>query len=671
MSTRYIIWLLLVLSQLGLNAQQSLRFRYFDKQDGLSQNTIFAITQDGDGFMWFGSRNGLNRYDGYNFKQYHQQTDEANSLLDNDIRSLYYDKLDSSLWIGTRNGLGKFYLSEERFSNFGPDSLAAWGLGQKFIRNISRDSKGRLWIAMASGLTFWDEEQARFAPTIKLSHTEAEPSANRVSALLEDKKGQLWLGGATGLYLIENPQSAQPSLRAGEELHPLLAALNKVDIRSLCADSLGNIWIGTHHRGLYRWHPEKAQLDQFLHEAGNINSLADNSVRTIVLDREQQIWIGTFGGLNRFRAEKDDFETIESEAFMVTGLSNSSIHKLFVSKKGALWLGTYNGGVNYLDESFNRFDIYRRKPYPNSLSNNVISSFAETPEGNLWIGTEGGGLNYFDRQAGNFRQFKDQLEGSRGISGNNIKSLLLEGDSLWVGTYQFGLNLVDLRTNQVQQFQHEADNPNSLGENNVYSILKEGPYLWLAVYSGGIDRMDLRTGEIAHLKADPQHPNGLPTDDVRVLYKDRQGDIWAGTEKGICLMVGQAPESLHFQTFLPHVKVYSLRATDSLGIWIGTFNHGLYYLNKADGSFKHYTTEDGLTGNSVFGILKDDEGHIWLSTNNGIARFSPMRETFSSYSYTNGLEELEFNFNAYAKTRKGELLFGSTDGFTLFSPEDI
>ncbi|MEM6347228.1 MAG: two-component regulator propeller domain-containing protein [Bacteroidota bacterium] len=671
LTTRYFLWFLFSLSQLGLQAQQSLRFRYFDKQDGLSQNTIFAITQDGDGFMWFGSRNGLNRFDGYNFKQYHTQADENQGLVDNDIRSLYYDKLDSSLWIGTRNGLGKFYLSEERFANFGPDSLPAWGLGQEFIRNIQRDSKGRLWIAMASGFTFWDESHSRFAPIIKLPPSEAEVSSSRVSAFIEDAVNRLWLGGANGLYLIENAQSLEPNLRAGEEVYPILSALNNTDIRSLCKDHLGNIWIGTHHSGLYRWQPQNNQLALFLHEPGNINSLADNSVRTIVMDREQQIWIGTFAGLNRYRAKEGDFETIKSEAFMLTGLSNSSIHKLFVSKKGALWLGTYNGGVNYLDESFNRFDIYRRQPYPNSLSNDVISSFAETPEGNLWIGTEGGGLNYFDRQAGKFQQFKPRAEGQEGISGLNIKSLLLDGDSLWVGTYQFGLNLVDLRTKRVKQFQREADNPKSLGENNVYSILREGPYLWLAVYSGGIDRLDLRTGDISHLKSDPNNVHSLPNNDVRVLHKDRQGDIWAGTEKGLCLMQGREPETLSFQQFLPQVKVYSLRATDSLGIWIGTFNHGLYYLNKADGSFKHYTTEDGLTGNSVFGILKDDDGYIWLSTNNGIARFSPVRETFSSYSYTNGLEELEFNFNAYAKTRKGELLFGSTDGFTLFSPEDI
>lgn len=671
LTIRLIFWMLIWFSHLGLSAQQSLRFRYLDKQDGLSQNTVFAITQDGDGFMWFGSRNGLNRYDGYQFKQYHHDDEQAQSLVDNDIRSLYYDQQDSCIWVGTRAGLSKFHLGNERFYNTGPDSLAAWGLAQEFIRHINRDRKGRLWIGMNTGLTYWDESQARFAPVIKIPPLDLKQSSAWVSSLMENRLGQLWLGTANGLFQIKDGHSSQPKLVRADQLFSVLAALNDRDIRSLCEDQEGNLWIGTQSNGLYKWNPLTQDLVHFQHQVDNPYSLADNSIRSIVLDREYQIWIGTFAGLNHYRPESQDFETIQSEDFMASGLSNSSIHELFVSKKGALWLGTYNGGINYLDESFNRFDIYRRQPYPNRLSNNIISSFAEDPIGNLWIGTEGGGLNYFDRKTASFEHYKSSLKQAKGISGNNVKSLLLANDSLWVGTFQHGLNLLNNRTRQFQHFRHQPEDSSSLGGNNVYSLLSEGSYLWIALYNDGVDRLNLKTGEFSHLRANENIPHSLSTNDVRVLYKDPQGDIWAGTEKGLNLMQGRDPETIRFQHFLPHVKVYALQATDSLGIWIGTFNHGLYYLNKSDGSFKHYTTEDGLAGNSVFGILEDDEGHIWLSTNNGIARFTPRRKVFSSYSYTNGLEELEFNFNAYAKTRKGELLFGSTDGFTLFSPDKI
>ncbi|MFK7924956.1 MAG: two-component regulator propeller domain-containing protein [Bacteroidia bacterium] len=642
-----------------------------DKQDGLSQNTIFAITQDGDGFMWFGSRNGLNRYDGYEFKQYHHQDGQAQSLLDNDIRSLYYDQQDSCIWVGTRIGLSKFHIREERFCNKGPDSLAGWGLSQKFIRHISRDKKGRLWVGMNTGLTYWDEGKSRFAAVISPSPSELKLSSNSVSSLVEDKLGQIWLGTAGGLFRVINAHSSQPALVPSDKLFSVLAALNGRDIRSLCEDQNGNLWIGTQNNGLYQLNLKSRALIHFQHQVDNPFSLTNNSVRSIVLDRDNQIWIGTFAGLNRYRPASQDFETINSEDFMASGLSNNSIHKLFVSKKGALWLGTYNGGINYLDESFNRFNIYRRQPQPNSLSNNIISSFVEDPKGNLWIGTEGGGLNYFDRKEGDFRHYKNSSKQAKSISGNNVKSLLLTKDSLWIGTFQYGLNLLNTRTDQIQHFVHQPEDSSSLGGNNVYGLLADGSFLWLALYSDGIDLLDLKTGIFSHIRANENIPNSLSSNDVRVLYKDPQGDIWAGTEQGLNLMQGRDPKTIRFQHFLPDVKVYALQATDSLGIWIGTFNHGLYYLNKSDGSIKHYTTEDGLAGNSVFGILKDNDGHIWLSTNNGIVRFAPKREIFSSYSYTNGLEELEFNFNAYAKTRKGELLFGSTGGFTLFSPDKI
>ncbi|MEL6653224.1 MAG: ATP-binding protein, partial [Bacteroidota bacterium] len=231
--------------------------------------------------------------------------------------------------------------------------------------------------------------------------------------------------------------------------------------------------------------------------------------------------------------------------------------------------------------------------------------------------------------------------------------------------------MLNTKSGELEHFQHIAGDPNSLANNNVYSILKDGPYLWLGLYAGGIDRLDLRDMSIRHIQSDPSGSNGLTSNDVRVLFQDLEGDIWVGTEKGLHLMQGREPDQLQFKRFLPETEIYAIQATEAAGIWIGTYNHGLYYLNKSDWSVLQYTTKDGLPGNSVFGILESKGRHLWLSTNQGITRFTPSRKLFSSYSYANGLEALEFSFNAYAKTSAGELLFGSTNGFTLFRPEDI
>ncbi|MEL6652535.1 MAG: two-component regulator propeller domain-containing protein, partial [Bacteroidota bacterium] len=278
--TRLLLILLFWSTSGYLIAQQSLRFRYLDKRDGLTQNTIFAITQDGDGFMWFGTRNGLNRYDGYTFKHYFHKEDDVNSLINNDIRCLYYDQQDSCIWIGTRDGLSKFSLLEERFYNFGPDSLPAWGQAQRFIRHITRDPNGRLWLGMNVGLSYWDENAQAFSDLLTIEPSAITPDEARISVIEYDQEGRIWVGGASGVYFIAAAHSAQPSLYRAEETFPQLADLRGKDVRCLAEDHQGNIWIGTLQYGLYRWNPQTQILQHFEPQEGDPNSLGDNNVRS-------------------------------------------------------------------------------------------------------------------------------------------------------------------------------------------------------------------------------------------------------------------------------------------------------------------------------------------------------------------------------------------------------
>jgi len=298
-----------------------------------------------------------------------------------------------------------------------------------------------------------------------------------------------------------------------------------------------------------------------------------------------------------------------------------------------------------------------------------VSSFAEDDNENIWIGTEGGGLNYWDREKNTFRYYKPDPN-SNSIGGNNVKKLLLDGNRLWIGLFNDGLDEYLIDEDRFIHHQRDPQKNNTLSDNNIYGIEKINNKLWTASYGGGLNIIDLNTLQINHYQEDPLDKNGISSDYLRVILKTESG-IWIGGSNGLDRVILDDHLPYVFEHYLVSHKIYALQNDDHGNIWAGTIGDGLFKLNYKTGEIDQYKTEDGLSGNTVLGILVDDQGYIWASTNNGISKYNPETNTFRIFNKSNGLENSEFNFNAYYKTKSGELLFGGVNGFTLFDPDAI
>lgn len=646
-------------------AQSPTPFRNINKQDGLSQNSVFAIEQDGNGFMWFGTRDGLNKYDGYRMITFQHQVNDTNSIISNDVRGLYYDDKDGFLWICTLEGLSKYREEEEDFVNY-PYQINSPSSRMEAMRCVFRDTKDRLWAGSEKGLYQYAPEQDGFQLFQVAEENALTPVNKDVKVIFEDSQNTLWVGSEDGIY-----QWLEGEKKFKRELGPASSTtLGDQHIKTINEDRDNNIWIGTHTTGMYCWNRETGQLQHFQHEDGNPLSLSHNNIRTVTTSPDGDMWVGTFMGLNRFAQSTKQFHRFLDINTDVSSLSSSSIRSVFFNKRGSLWVGTYYGGVEYWDKESNRFQNFQHQAVGHSISHNVVSSFIEDEEDNLWIGTEGGGLNYFDRKSGRFSAFKLGDPGSH-ISGNNVKTLLKDGDSLWIGTFAGGLNLLHISTKQFVHFKSDPSLPTSLSDDNVYSLLKEDNLLWIATYGGGLNIMDLSNNHVEYVQHIPKNPQSLCSNLTRVLFKDSHGQIWLGTDAGLERIHHENGNIIRLDHFLPGIKVFSLQEARNGNLFVGSYSNGFFQLDKEGNILANYTKASGLPGHTIFGILEDDNGKIWLSTNNGLAKLDQDSSRFSTYNYSDGLRNQEFNFNAYAKTRKGEFLFGGTSGFTLFNPKDI
>jgi signal transduction histidine kinase/ligand-binding sensor domain-containing protein/DNA-binding response OmpR family regulator len=652
-----------LLPQARLEAQYA--FRHLNKMDGLSQNSVFSIAQDKEGFMWFGTRDGLNRYDGYRMVVYRQRENDATAIAGNDIRCLYFDDQKGQLWVGTSTGLSLYRSSQDNFINFLPGEKPGALLGGS-IRTILRDRQGRLWVGTNRGLHVYDDERMAFRVIRGERGLPGEISSNNIKTLYEDLNGQLWVGTEDGLnrlvgregedYIFEQALQDGGHVLAGQHIKAIVQQ----------ADSV--YWIGTHSHGLYKWDPKCQILEQYQERSDQPNSLSHNNIRTLEVAPDNSLWAGTFVGLNRYRPETNGFEVLLHEEEVPSSLSNSSIRSIFFDHRGSMWVGTYYGGVDFYDEQINRFKYLQRQVNGRGLSHNVVSSFWENENGDLWIGTEGGGLNFLDRKTGQFTYYTSKNK----LSGNNVKTLAEANGYLWVGLFNAGLDRLDLATGAIRHYRHQSGQARGLPDDNIYGLLPEGNQLWIASYGGGLARMNMDTESFRVYRHDPEDTTSLSSDLTRVIFKDRAGFYWLGTDNGLDrFSSGGAEKELQFQHILSGVEVYALCQTKDGSIWVGTYSDGLFHLNPEGAVIHQFTEQGGLPGHTIFGILEGGNQQLWLSTNNGLAKLDRRNQTFTAYNYSDGIRNLEFNFNAYYKTRKGELLFGGTQGVTLFNPSDI
>ncbi len=644
-------------------------FRRLSVQEGISNSSVIAIKQDNDHFLWFGTRDGLNRFDGYNIQIFRKDRGNPNSLLFDDIRLLYFDPLLKTIWAGSTKGLSRFISEKNEFHNYHFNPTKVNDISEYYIQAVLRDSEGNLWVGVPDGLYLFNATKDKF----EKQSIKYQGNPLNILSIHEDKSKNLWIGSNAGLFQLKYGLNKQIGL---EEIHfpevPGVKSIKGQAIYAIQGDLHQQLWLGTHGEGLYKWHTVTNKITQYKHIEKDSRSLSNNMIRSIAVHPNGQIWVGTFVGLNQFDPGRNNFKAIVADEKNQSNLSSSSIWSVFFDKKGSLWVGTFYGGVNFYDPGIKRFQNYVHIPERNSLSHNVVSAIKEDDKGNFWIGTEGGGLNYFEKGKQTFVNYFHSPLKTNTLSGNNIKALFYEKNQLWIGTYNAGLDNYDVDKKSFTNYGKGERGWDKFSSLNVYSLLKIKNLIYVLTYGGGLNVLDIENKKITQIQHDPKRKESLSNNLGRILIRDKMGNFWIGTEDGLNLLSRENIDkgNYTFKRYLEGYNIASLYEDSKGNIWIGTFSNGLIYRNNQ--SFNYFTEKEGLAGHTIFSILEDKRGEIWLGTNQGISRCNVARKSFLNYNSSDGLQNLEFNYNAgLMDSKTGGLLFGGKNGFTWFQPSNL
>ncbi|QTD49590.1 two-component regulator propeller domain-containing protein [Sulfidibacter corallicola] len=650
---------------------QSLKFDHISIEQGLSQSSVFSATQDSRGFLWFGTQDGLNRFDGHQFVVYSHHPEDENTLSDNNILCLLATEND--LWIGTEGGgLNRLNLERDQIMRFRFHKDRPRGLPSDVVNDLLAESDERIWVATDNGLAVFHLPTGQFKTFRHHRDNPTSLSANQVTSLEMDDEGFIWVGTREGGLNRLDPATGR--FRRFRHHPNQDNSLCNDQILHLARDKSGMIWVAT-QRGLSRLNPHNYFFLNFTHQPDTPNSLSDNTVHTVLEDSKGRLWVGTQNGLNYLDPTQQEFFRHYARVSAPKSLSESNVRMLFEDRSGLLWVGTANGGLNKfnsrhsefqhirllpntkntltnpvvwsiledhlgflwiatekglnrLDPQTDRYEHFLHDPKdPTSLSDDVVRVVLEDFRNQIWVGTELGGLNRFERENETFLRYGYDPENPKNPSGKSILCMTEDHQNrLWIGTKDGGLNRYDPNRDQFVPYTHDPNNPHSISDNSVYSLYADGnDTLWLGTL-GGMNRLDMNTGRFEAFRYEPKNPNSLSNDGVGVIVPDLQGEIWIGTDRGLNLF------------------------------------------HRDTNSFTRFTTEDGLPNNFIYGIMVDSAGLLWISTNRGLSRMDPLTRNFRNFDTLDGLQSNEFNTGAYASDRTGRFFFGGVNGISVFHP---
>jgi ligand-binding sensor domain-containing protein/signal transduction histidine kinase len=660
----------------------TIRFDRVTGEDGLSQNVVLTIAQDRRGFMWFGTEDGLNKYDGYQFTVYKHDPDDPKTLSDNFVSVVYQDRA-GVLWIGTRNGLNRLDSSTGTFVRYEHDPDDSQSIGGAWIVSLCEDREGALWIGTDDGgLDRFDRESGTFT---HYRHDPADPASlsdDGVGAVYEDQKGHLWVGTDAGLDLLNRETGTFTHFqnRPGDP-----QSLGGAEVSAITEDQEGHLWIGTEDGGLNRLDHSSGDalaegaFTRYRQADADPQSLAHNRVKAVFADSIGRLWVGTQNGLDLYDADRDRFIHYQNDPGDPSSLSSNAVWSIYEDRTGVLWFGTYGGALSKYNRTTDQFALYQHRPdLPDSLSDNMIWAIHQDGEGVLWVGTFNGGLNRLDRESDELVVYRHDPGDADSLSSDDVRAVLEDhSGALWVGTGG-GLDRLDRKSGSFVHYRNDPGDSTSLSENRV-SVLFEDRRgdLWIGTRTGGLNRFDRETGAFIRYQHDAGDPASLSDDRVWALYEDSAGRLWVGTLGGVNVW---DPDTGQFMRYLSDPDDPQSLSNDAVfafyegaggAMWVGTWGSGLDRFDPQTGTFGHYTEKDGLANNVVYGIEADLEGNLWMSTNKGLSKFDPRTETFHNYDVRDGLQDNEFNVGAHFASPGGELFFGGVRGFNAFYPQQV
>jgi ligand-binding sensor domain-containing protein/signal transduction histidine kinase len=657
--------------------EERIDFEHFMLESGLSSSTIHCIFQDNQGFLWLGTSNGLNKYDGYNFKTYRYQPENPNSLSENVVRTIIQDRA-GNLWIGTfGGGVNRFDPRTETFKHYRNIPGKPNSLRNNFVFSILEDRAGMLWIGtFAGGLDRFDPRTGTFKNYLDIPGDPTSLSGNVVRTIYEDRAGILWIGTLGGGLNKFSPKTGTFTHYMADPTNPNRLSNNFVATILEDQDHAGILWIGTSGGGLNKFDTKTGTFTHFPADPGNPKSLSSNDIRKIYLDQTGVLWVGTVSGLDRFDRKKKEFIRYLEDSTDPGSLSDNSIRSIYEDRSGVIWIGTEFGGLNKFNRMKKKFyHYYHVSNDSNSLSDNTVTAIYQDRSGIVWIGTYGG-LNKWDRKNEIFTPYQNNPRDPTSLSENKVWSIYEDrSGELWIGTLG-GLNYFDRKNETFTRYLADPNNPNSLSDNRIMSIAEDRRgFLWLGTFNG-LNRFDPVNKKFKHYQIIAgEHPGSSSHNTIISLFEDRHGGLWIGTLEGLNKF---NPETDTFTRYRADPGNRRSLSSDIINViyedhggilWIGTHGGLNKYERKAD-AFTHYRMKAGLPSDMILGILEDDHGNLWICTDNGLSKFNPGTGQFKNYDSSDGLQGNEFR-NGCCKSKSGEMFFGGVNGFNAFFPDSI
>ena len=659
------------------------KFMHLNINNGLSNNEIRAIVKDQQGFMWIGTAQGLNRYNGESFKTFLHDFNDSTSIPFNGIEYLFED-FDGRLWIRSYAEFSIYDPVLERFSapgkNYRETSIPVAGLHSLFT-----DSKKNTWLVNANyGLYKYNPSSQTVDSIQFVSKVDRPDYDNSLSDIAEDSAHMIWIISRAGELLQINPETQQTeqTFFLGDEV------LNEHNNFRLFIDSDNDIWIyspGLPY-GVFFFDHQTKKISKYTQSSSPFK-LSANLVSSVIEADNGSIWIGTdHGGINIFNKHNKTITVLQNNNQNTFGIAQNSITCLYRDNENIIWAGTYKKGLSYYHKNLIPFNHYRYSAeVPNSLPYNDVNCFVEDNRGNLWIGTNGGGLIYFNRSKNTFKSYLHDANNPNSISANVIVALHIDSKgTLWTGTYQGGLNRFNGTT--FKHYLHNPDNPASLSDNRVWSVFEDSKQnLWIGTLNGGLNLFNRAEETFIHYTTN--EVNSVNSNFIMSIMEDSEQNLWLGTSGGLDVLNLNTKRFTHYNADTKTPGQLSDNNANDIHedqrglIWAATAQ-GLNVLNKTQGTFKVFTEADGLANSNIKTIQEDEYGNLWIATLKGISKISienyshqlpiaNLEVDIENFGLHDGLQGNEFNQKAAYRTRSGELIFGGANGFNLFHPEDI
>lgn len=717
MIRRYVSILLVTLVILSpLSGQEEyVRFRRITINDGLSLSSVYNIYQDSKGFMWFGTEDGLNKFDGQTITVYGTTTDRQNMLANKWIELIYEDK-SGMIWLGSRGGLTKYNPRKGSFTILKNDPGSEASLSNDTVTSIMADLRNEILVGTYRGLNRVDRnsnEVERIVP----EEEELSGLTKRITGILQDRSGDMWVSTEKGLFsydwntrfffnetaggILDKDTKIHTMVQSEESLwlgtdrgivevdlsgnnnHQLFTTdfgNPETSIYSLLVDENEMVWIET-QEGLYFFNPGENLLKQIRATEGATHSLALNPVEPLIEDQKGNIWFGSFSS----GVYEIDPVTLDSKHYIHNpadpqSLSENSINCIFEDRSGSLWFGTFGAGISILDPEANKFTLFKHDPFnQNSLASSFLWTIFETSDSVIWCGTNAKGISCYDQHTGIFTHFDHDPLDPTSLSNSSVRKIYQDSRGrIWAGTDGGGLNLYSPKDHSFIHYMHDPDDPSSISHNSVRAIYEDrNGRLWFGTRHG-LNLYDPESNSFKRYLHKEGDPGSLAHNFIySAIYQDEEGNLWVGTyggglckmdpDNGHCINYANDPED---PTTISDNIVYSIHEDEMGRFWIGT-NSGLNMFYPGTGSFRRFGVSEGLSNEVIYGILPDESNNIWMSTNLGISRFNLETFQVKNFDMNDGLQSNEFNGGAYHKGYDKLLYFGGVYGLSVIDPNKI